>query len=431
MSDGANLAFDLSSDVGRLLEGLRAFVDSEVLTRQDRAGPLLSDARHRYTDDGRLAEGVLDLVREVRMASAEAGYYTMFVPASIGGGGLGNEALYRVWEDLHHRYGPHQWLVGWVVAHWARGPSHVLAHATAEVREKVLPELLSGRASLCFAMSEPDAGSDARRMRTRALAGRDGWVLSGRKIWITNGPYADYAVVFARAEHEAGAGGAAGHDEGRGPGASTSSSPGGITAFLVPTSAPGFRVESTIRMFGEIGGDEAEIALEEVPVGREWQLGDTGEGFRIAMSGVSSGRVFNAARAVGLARWALEKATAYTAQREAFGHSISEYQGVSFPLADSAIEVHAAHLVGLNCALLLDRGLPATKELSMAKAFSTDVAVRAIDRAIQVHGAMGFTNELGLVDAYESIRKARVADGTSEILRRTIAGRLLAGDLDL
>jgi acyl-CoA dehydrogenase len=134
MSDGANLAFDLSSDVGRLLEGLRAFVDSEVLTRQDRAGALLSDARHRYTDDGRLAEGVLDLVREVRMASAEAGYYTMFVPGSIGGGGLGNEALYRVWEDLHHRYGPHQWLVGWVVAHWARGPSHVLAHATAEWR---------------------------------------------------------------------------------------------------------------------------------------------------------------------------------------------------------------------------------------------------------------------------------------------------------
>jgi len=200
---------------------------------------------------------------------------------------------------------------------------------------------------------------------------------------------------------------------------------------LVPTASEGFAVEGAIRMFGEAGGDEAEITLDAVRVGSEWLLGEVGGGLRIAMSGVSSGRVYNAARGVGLARWALEKAFAYIGEREAFGLSISEHQGVSFPLAESAMEVHAAHLLGLNCALLLDRGMPATKELSMAKAFSTEAAVRAIDRAIQAHGAMGFTNEVGLVEAYHTMRKARVADGTSEILRRTIAGRLLSGDLEL
>jgi acyl-CoA dehydrogenase len=348
------------------------------------------------------------------MSSAAAGYYGMFVPASLGGGGLGSEALYRVWEDLYHHFGPHYWLIGWVVAHWARGPSHVLVHATATARERILPDLLSGESSMCFAMSEPDAGSDARMMRTRATPDGEDWLLSGSKIWISNGPYAEYAVVFARVD--------SGPQDGR---------PGRITAFLVPTDSPGFHAEGTIRMFGEIGGDEAVLHLDEVRVGPDMVLGEVGEGFSIAMAGVSSGRVYNSGRAVGLARWAIETATEYIKQRQAFGHPIAEHQGVAFPLAESAMEVHAAHLVGLNCALLLDQGRPATKELSMAKALSTETAVRAIDRVIQAHGAIGFTNELGLVEAYHAVRKACVADGTSEILRRTIANRLFGGDLDL
>jgi acyl-CoA dehydrogenase len=409
-----NVGFDLSSDIDTLLAGLRAFVDAEVVIREERAGTLLSDPRRKYRPDGRLSDEVLELVREIRMASAAAGYYSMFVPASIGGGGLGSEALYRVWEDLYHHYGSHNWLMSWVVAHWARGPSHVLQHATPAVRERVLPDLLSGEASMCFGMSEPDAGSDARMMRTRAVADGGDWILSGSKIWITNGPYAEYAVIFARIDS-----------------ASEDAHRGRISAFLVPTDSPGFSAEPTIRMFGEIGSDEAILHLDEVRVGPEMVLGQLGDGFSIAMSGVSAGRVYNSARAVGLARWAIETATGYVTRREAFGHPIAEHQGVAFPLAESAMEIHAAHLMGLNCALLLDQGRVATKELSMAKAFSTEAAVRAIDRVIQAHGAIGFTNELGLVEAFHSVRKACVADGTSEILRRTIARRLFAGDLDL
>jgi acyl-CoA dehydrogenase len=409
-----NLSFDLSSDVDDLLAGLRAFVRAEVVSREERAGSLLTDPRRKYTAEGRFSTEVLTLVREIRMASAAAGYYAMFVPAALGGGGLGSEALYRVWEDLYHHFGSHSWLMSWVVAHWARGPSHVLVHATPSVRDRILPDLLSGEASMCFALSEPDAGSDARMMGTRAVADGEDWVLSGSKIWITNGPYAEYAVVFARLD--------AAPAEKRG---------GRISAFLVPTDSPGFRAEPSIRMFGDIGSDEAILYLDDVRVGPEMVLGEVGEGFAIAMAGVGSGRVYNSARAVGLARWALESAAEYVTRRHAFGHPIAEHQGVAFPLAESAMEVHAAHLVGLNCALLLDRGQPATKELSMAKAFSTEVAVRAIDRAIQAHGAIGFTNELGLVEAFHAVRKACVADGTSEILRRTIAKRLFAGDLDL
>jgi alkylation response protein AidB-like acyl-CoA dehydrogenase len=402
-----SVAFTLSPDIDGLLGGLRSFVESEILRRHDQHRDLLDDPRERYGPDGLFRPAVLELIREVRSAASKAGYYQMFVPEALGGGGLGYEALYRVWEDLYHHFGAKPWLMASAVAHWARGPSHVLAHASEQACQRALPGLLSGETSMCFAMSEPDAGSDARQMRTRAVPDRDGWTIHGSKIWVTNGPYADYAVVFARVEDA------------------------GITAFLVATDTAGFRAEGSIRMFGEIGSDEAVLHFDGVHVGADMVLGEVGGGFAIAMSGVATGRVYNSARAVGLARWALERGLAYAKGREAFGSPIAAHQGVAFPLAESATEIHAAHLVGLNCALLLDQGGRAAKELSMAKAFSTEAAVRAIDRVIQAHGAIGFTNELGLSDAYHAVRKALVADGTSEILRRAIAERLFRGDIDL
>jgi len=160
-------------------------------------------------------------------------------------------------------------------------------------------------------------------------------------------------------------------------------------------------------------------------------LGEVGQGFAIAMSGVASGRLYNSARAVGLGRWALEMAVEYADRRRTFGRPIIEHQGVSFQLADSAAELHAAHLVGLNCAILLDRGDKALKELSMAKLLSTEAGARTVDRVMQVHGAIGFTNELGLVETHEHLRKICVADGASEILRQNIAERLRRGDLAL
>ncbi|MFP6814788.1 MAG: acyl-CoA dehydrogenase family protein, partial [Pseudomonadales bacterium] len=176
---------------------------------------------------------------------------------------------------------------------------------------------------------------------------------------------------------------------------------------------------------------EAELAFDNLLV-EPWQLvGELDRGFAVALYGVSLGRIYNSAPSVGYGRWALEKAIDYAQAREAFGTPIASYQGVMFPLAESASELHAAHLMGLNAAQLLDQGQRAIKELSMTKAYSVQVGVKALDRAIQVHGAMGFTNELGLTEAWHSLRVVNVADGTNEILYRTISQRLLKGDLDI
>ena len=178
-----------------------------------------------------------------------------------------------------------------------------------------------------------------------------------------------------------------------------------------PPTRPASPLQRVTLLHGDIGGVEGESTFEDVRV-EPWQLvGPRDEGFRIALLGVSLGRVYNAARAVGLARWALEKAVVYAGQRIAFGVPIAEHQGVAFPLAESAMQVHAAHLMGLNAALLLDRGQRAIKELSMAKAYAVEVCLRAVDRAIQTHGGMGLTNEVGLVHAYNTLRVINIADG--------------------
>ncbi len=302
----------------------------------------------------------------------------------------------------------------YALAHWAFGPSRLLEQVTPEARRRVLPGLMDGSKSMCFALSEPGAGSDATMIKTRAISAGDGWRISGRKIWISNAPTADYCILFAVTDPDRAA-----------------AKQGGITGFIVPTDAPGFSVQRVIRLFGHIGGDEAELAFDDLPV-EPWQVvGAVDQGFVAALYGVSLGRIYNSARAVGYGRWAVERALEHASSREAFGTTLSEFQGVTFPLAEAAMELHAAHLMGLNAATLLDRGEAAIKELSMTKAYSVQVGLRAVDRAMQTHGALGFTNELGLTEAWHSLRIVNVADGTNEILYRTIARRLLKGDLDL
>jgi acyl-CoA dehydrogenase len=412
MTMGA-IAFPIPEEVAALADGAQRFLETEVFPRHERDHALLSDPRRMYQDDGRYAPAVLRHIREVRMAAAEAGYYGMSVPQELGGGGLGMLPYFVVWERIYRTSG-HRWLGAWMVSHWAFGPSPVLLKMTDRARAEILPQLMSGQSSMCFGMSEPGAGSDAAMIRTRATPDGDGWRLNGRKIWTTNSPHADWCVVFAVTDAER-----------------ASRKAGGISAFLVPTSAPGFSIESVIRMHGSAGGNEGVPVLEDVRV-EPWQLvGELHEGFKIGLLGVSIGRLYNSARAIGLGRWAMETALRYATQREAFGRPIAEYQGVTFPLAETAMELHAAHLMALNAATLLDRGERALKELSMAKAYAVEIGARAIDRAIQTHGAIGFTNELGLTQAWQEVRSVNVADGTNEILRRTIAQRLLAGDVDV
>jgi acyl-CoA dehydrogenase len=410
----SGVAFDLPQDVLDVRDGVLRFVDAQVAPRIERNHALLEDQRRLYDESGRYSPDARKLIRDVRMLSAEAGFYTMCAPTEIGGGGLGHLAYYVAWEAIYRRLGGQGVVIPWVIAHWAFGPSRLLTQVTEEARRRCLAGMISGETSMCFGLSEPGAGSDASMIKTRAIRTDRGWKISGRKLWTTNAPTAEWCIVFAITD----AGKAA-------------RKAGGISAFLVPTDARGFTVESVVRLFGHVGGHEGALVLEDVEV-QPWQLvGELDQGFKIALYGVSLGRVYNSARAVGQGRWALEMAIEYAKQREAFGAKIAEYQGISFPLAEAATELHAAHLMGLNAATLLDRGDKALKELSMAKAYSVQAGFRAVDRAIQTHGGMGLTNEVGLVHAWQDLRIVNIADGTNEILNRMIAQRLMAGDLDL
>ena len=408
------IAFDLPDDIAAVRDGLNAFAKAEILPRHETHRTFFEDQRQLYREDGRFSDELIALIGEVRQAAAKAGYFSMCVPEELGGGGLGHLAYYVGWEELFRTCGPQNWLMLYAISHWAFGPSRLLEKVTPRAREEILDPLMAGTKSMCFGLSEPGAGSDAAALKTKAEPDGDGWRISGRKIWTSNAPVADYCIVFAITDPEKAA-----------------ARRGGISAFLVPTDAPGFEVQRVIKLFGHIGGDEAELRFEDVKV-EPWQLvGELHQGFAMALYGVSLGRIYNSARAVGYGRWALQQALDYTQAREAFGKPIAEYQGVTFPLAESAMELHGAHLMGLNAATLLDRGEPAIKELSMTKAYSVEIGYKAVDRAMQTHGAMGFTNELGLYHAWHALRIVNVADGTNEILRRTIVQRLLRGDTDL
>lgn len=410
----SGLAFDLPDDVVAVRDGVLRFVEAQVAPRIARNQALLEDQRRLYDAGGRYAPEVRALIREIRMLSADAGFYAMCAPTELGGGGLGHLVYYVAWEAIYRRLGGQGVVIPWVIAHWAFGPSRLLTQVTEEARARCLAGMMSGDTSMCFGLSEPGAGSDASMIQTRAVRTNRGWRITGRKLWTTNAPTAEWCIVFAITDAEKAARKA-----------------GGISAFLVPTDTPGFSVESVVRLFGHAGGHEGALVLEDVEV-EPWQLvGQMDEGFRLALYGVSLGRVYNSARAVGQGRWALEMAVDYARQRRAFGAAIAEYQGVSFPLAQCATELHAAHLMGLNAAMLLDRGDRAVKELSMAKAYSVQAGFRAVDCAMQTHGGMGLTNEVGLVHAWHDLRIVNIADGTNEILARTVAQRLFGGDLEL
>jgi len=405
--------FPEAAELDPVCEGIADFIKAEVITRHERY-PDLGNPAKTYDETGAYRPWVRELIREVRMASASAGYYAMNVPEELGGGGLGFLAHFLGFERIFHICGGKYWLGHSVIAHWAKGPSLVLMQSTDRVREEMIAPLVSGEKSMCFALSEPGAGSDATQIKTSARKDGEGWILNGEKIWITNGPYADYALVFAVTDPEAAA-----------------QRKGGISAFLVPTDSPGFKVDSLINMWGHVGTDEGILVFDNVRIEPHQLLGTLHKGFNLAMMGVGMGRLYNSAWGVGAGRWALEQALEHAKTRETFGKPIASYQSVLFPLAESMAELHGARLAAQNVGLMLDSGKRASKELAMVKLLAVDAGLKAVDRAMQAHGAMGFTNEMHLTEAYIYLRKVCVADGSREILMRSIGKELLAGDLEI
>jgi alkylation response protein AidB-like acyl-CoA dehydrogenase len=279
------------------------------------------------------------------------------------------------------------------------------AWGTPEQKQRFLPGLATGETLGCFGLTEPGTGSDAASLTSRAVREGDDWVVSGTKMFITNGTWADCALFFARSG---------------GPG------PKGITAFLVPTDAPGFERREIKGKLGLRGQATAELVLDGVRVPDANRLGDEGAGFRIAMSALDKGRISVAAGCVGLARACLEASLEYAAQREQFGKPIAGYQLVQEMLAEMAVETDAARLLVWRAADLADRGEPFGTEASMAKLFASETAVKAANQAIQVFGGYGYVDEFPVGKYLRDARVTTLYEGTSQI-QKLLIGRALTG----
>ncbi|VVT01081.1 acyl-CoA dehydrogenase family protein [Hoeflea sp. EC-HK425] len=396
-------------------DSLLRFLEREVAPLEDANRELLATDRTIYDERGYFVEEVAALRRTVRMRSAEQGFYTMFGPEEIGGGGLGPVAAVYLNALLAEASGPGRVLVHPVVvpSPFTNGLSPVLTALGEDQRARFLPGLASGEKTLCFALSEPDAGSDVFGMKSRAVRDGDDWIITGTKQWITNGPYADYVMVFAVTDPEL-----------------ASQRKGGITGFFVETASAGFSVASTIPVMGHLGAEIGILSFDGVRVPDVQRLGEAGQGLKVAMKGVNTGRLGLSATCIGLARWALNQALDYAKVRKTFGKPIGEHQAVQILLAESALDIYSAETMLMDCASKLEKGVRSIAETSMVKLHCTEAANRVFDRCIQVHGGMGLTNELRLEEGYRFTRSMRIPDGTSEIQRRTIARELLASGVN-
>ncbi|MGH8785474.1 MAG: acyl-CoA dehydrogenase family protein [Cupriavidus necator] len=408
--------FTVPSEWITFADSLIRFIDREVVPLETEHHALLGSERTLYDESGRYAAPVLALRRQVRMRSAELGFYTALASESLGGGGMGAQAAVYVQERLNAHCGPKRPLIHAVIlpSSFTNGLSPVLRHLRQDILDIYREPLASGEKTMCFGLSEPDAGSDVFGTRTRAARDGDDWVISGTKQWITNAPYADYAMVFAVTDEE-----------------KVRARRGGITGFFVPTDSPGFSVPSLIPIMGHLGADIGIITLDQVRVPDSHRLGPVDQGLSVALDGVNAGRLGMAASCVGVARWGLDQALAYAKVRKTFGRPIADHQAVQIMLADCAMDIYAAKTMIQHCAWLIDQGQSPIKEVSIVKTSATEMVGRVMDRCIQIHGGMGLTNELRLETGYRWARTLRIPDGTSEIQRRTIARRLLEGDVSI
>lgn len=291
--------------------------------------------------------------------------------------------------------------------HNSVGCGPILAFGSEEQKQRFLKPMARGEWLGAFCLTEPHTGSDASAIRTRARKDGNRYILSGTKQFITSGKNADVAIVFAVTDPDAGK--------------------RGISAFIVPTSTPGFRVASLENKLGQNLSDTAQIVFEDMELTPDLLLGEEGQGYKIALANLEGGRVGIAAQSVGMARAALDAALAYAQDRETFGVKLMEHQAVAFRLADMATKIEVARQMVLHAALLREAGKPALKEASMAKLFASEMAERVCSDAIQIHGGYGYVADFPVERIYRDVRVCQIYEGTSDIQRLVIARALAQG----
>jgi alkylation response protein AidB-like acyl-CoA dehydrogenase len=330
------------------------------------------------------------------------GFMGVLFPPEYGGAALDYVAYALVVEELSRVDGS----VG--ITMWAHNSlctNHIYTFGTPAQRDRYVPPLARGEVLGAWGLTEPGSGSDAAAMRTRAVETDDAFVLDGTKAFITNGSVAGTAVVLAKTDSAAG---------GR-----------GVSAFIIERGTPGFRSGQRYKKLGLHASDTAEIVLEGVRVPKANLLGERNRGFQDTKKVLEGGRIAMAAMGVGLAQGALDQAVRYAKERHAFGQPIGQFQGIRAALADLATEVEAARLLTLRAAYGKDQGRPVMREASMAKVFSSEVAVRCATKAVQVHGGYGYTREFPIERFYRDAKLCEIGEGTSEVQRMVIARYLL------
>ncbi|WP_353171127.1 acyl-CoA dehydrogenase family protein [Acinetobacter rudis] len=331
-------------------------------------------------------------------ALGELGALGMTVPEQWGGAGLDYSALVIALEEIAAGDGA----ISTIVSVQNSLPCGILVkYGNDAQKQKYLTKLASGEWLGCFCLTEPEVGSDAGAISCRAVKDGDHWVLNGTKQFITTGKYAQLALVFAVTDKAAGK--------------------RGISCFLVPTDSEGYVVSRLEEKMGQHCSDTATIVLDNCRVSAENLLGNEGEGYKIALSNLESGRIGIAAQSVGMARAALDAAVEYANQRKAFGVEIVQHQAVAFRLADMATQIEAARQLIYHAASLKDAGFPCLKEASMAKLFASTMAEQVCSDAIQIHGGYGYVSDFPVERIYRDVRVSQIYEGASDIQRLVIA----------
>jgi butyryl-CoA dehydrogenase len=283
----------------------------------------------------------------------------------------------------------------------------VYKFGTPEQKKEILTPVASGQKIGCFGLTEPMSGSDAQTMVTNGEKTPDGWVLNGAKNWITNGPHADFILVFAVTDRS-------------GPKVRH-------TAFLVPKGTPGYTQNPRDHKLGIHAAHSCTVFFENCKVPDSAVVGKPGEGFKVAMATLDGGRIGIASQALGIARAAMQTSVAYAKERKSFGVTISNHQAIQFMLADMAVQLDAARLLTWRAASMKEKGVRHSAESAMAKLYASEMATRVAHKAIQVHGGYGYSTEFPVERNYRDARITEIYEGTSEIQRLVIAASLLNG----
>lgn len=380
--------FELSSEQNMLVEAIRSFVTKELMPYEDEVEKLNAVPA--------------EMAEEIRRKAIAAGFYAFNMPEEVGGGGLDYVSQALIERELSK--------VSWALQVYVARPSKVLMACKGDQIEEYLLPCIRGEKVDCFALTEPDAGSDASGIKTRAVRDGDDFVLNGSKHFISHAGHADFAITFA----------VTGQTEYKGRMRNE------VTAFLVDTNSEGLTVRKGPNCVSNRGYHTYELFFDDCRIPATKILGEEGKGWDVANGWLTAGRVMVAANCVGQAQRALDMCLTWSGERKQFGKTIGKNQGVSFKLADMATDIRASELITLFTAWKMDRDSMSDGDAGMAKLFASETLGRVVDEAVQIYGGMGLMDEVHIERMWRNARIERIWEGTSEIQRHIISKELLA-----